>query len=1362
MKERKDMIAQGRRRWWKKLLACHLCGILVFPAFCSYPVSALDLEGGRKQAASSSALEAFGEAEENGESQTATASDASRQETKASLSNAVRAINSLGNIWDSWSGKTSFEFLNGTQGDGSESRPFLIKNREQLMGLSELTAMGMTVPDAEGADYAGDYTGCFFALGGNIDMQGVDWIPIGFYRDSSEMPGEVEYAFQGDFDGNGYTIRNLRLNKLGNYDHIGLFGAIANSKIHDFCMIPDTEIKGNDRIGTVAGYAVDSEIRNVTVKNAALNTSGIVGGIAGEISGTIIENAVCDNVLIDARAGKEVIYIGGIAGIASNSLIADCTVATGTGNTARIQGTGYTGGIAGLQNSADIYNVHVNGTIGGYHSTAIGGVTGKYVSGKLKVARFEGTIGNSQLGAMAREGAFIGTRQGAATNFNYIDDVAYLFTDRESKISANVCGSEIADDNDYTYAAHIGYWHSGDLHYTLVQGGTSKNIADRYFYEELEDGILSVMDETDDNRYTIDHFAPDSTGRPVRGYLINVNQIDTTANGRNFYDVAVLEARGVSQYSGVLDKNHRGAVAAGSVVYVNTSPNNTETEKFQMNGTPYYIDGDGIKKNIAYSADSHCYTFRMPEEDIVVDAVYKKVAAAVDVQPDVCHFTVTQTRTGNRKNPVKTTEIRNKAGKLIARYINGLLEQGTEVQPVTIQAVIDANNDVSDERVRWSIDDADLIRLEKNDDEDSDGYTAKSASITVNLNAGFFNDIIREQERKQQEENYRYRIPNTIYGAGHQNGAVAIMTAETRPSASFEGKPCTANCRINVTFQILDNTLVAAEGAVLDKQTLEYTVTRRLTGNRIEPEESILVTAPQSLTAEFEPDYFSRDEVSWKASDPAVIRINEEEASYKEVSVSAYKDAKWIRDIIAADNGKKENDNYTLLTGNGERSACVTVEGTDKLGNRATAECMVTVRFVTEDRTRIVPDAVKLNQTAMEYRLTYDKAGDIHSETVGKGGFERRTLTATVSPDIEDSESHRPFDRSIVWSSSDSEALSVDADGTLTVNDGAPWILEALSRQPYQAVKTVDITAAANDGLRTDRCRVTLNFQANCIEADQEKEVFPITLTLIGRRSAPVLTFSGQEARELSAVIYSSHPDVSQIVWSSEDPDLVTVTRNGTVAPVLLDENNEQKALWIRDLLRSGAYSGTKTVLVNASTADGKMKDSVLIELNLKVIDRTYPSGGSGGGGTGGMGTTTGVTPSGKTTGQAGANGAVTGTWTQTANGKWIFASDRTYANEWAYINNPYAAGNQPEAAWFRFDEEGFMVTGWFTDQNGNLYYLNPAIDGTQGQMLTGWQQIDGSWYYFNSSSKEVMGKLLTNTVIDGSFLVNEKGQWIP
>ena len=176
-------------------------------------------------------------------------------------------------------------------------------------------------------------------------------------------------------------------------------------------------------------------------------------------------------------------------------------------------------------------------------------------------------------------------------------------------------------------------------------------MTDQYFYEELEDGILTVMDENEDSRYTIDHFAPNSVGRPVRGYLIIVNQIDTAANGRNFYDVALLEAKGASQYSKVLDKNNRGAVAAGSIVYINTSPNDTETEKFQMSGTPYYINADGISKNTVYSADSHCYTFKMPEEDIVIDGTYKKVAVAVHVDPDIYNFTVTQTRTGNRKNP---------------------------------------------------------------------------------------------------------------------------------------------------------------------------------------------------------------------------------------------------------------------------------------------------------------------------------------------------------------------------------------------------------------------------------------------------------------------------------------------------------------------------------------------------------------------------------------------------------------------------------------------------------------------------------------------------------------------------------------
>ncbi|RFZ75695.1 hypothetical protein DS742_27645 [Lacrimispora amygdalina] len=1278
----------------------------------------------------------------------------------AFLLSSVPSSSSLGDIWDSWSGKTSFEFLSGSQGEGTEEKPYLIKNREQLMGLSELTAMGMMVPEAEGAKYAGDYSGCYFALGANIDLQGVDWIPIGFYQESSEKAGEVTHTFNGFFDGNGKTIKNLKLTSFAGYNNVGLFGSVSNASIRDLTIIPDSSsIKGNDRTGVVAGYAENSEIRNVTVKNADISSTGISGGIAGEISGTVIENATCEKVMIDAKGGSEIIYAGGIAGVATNSVIVDCEVSTGTGTAARIQGTGYIGGIVGYQNDSNVFNSYVSGTIGGYHSTAIGGITGKYAAGKIKAARFAGTIGNSQFGSMAREGTFIGTRQGAATNFNYIEDVAYLFADTESKISANVCGSEIEDDNDYTYAAHIGYWHTGDLYYTLVQGGVQKVISDWYFYEELEKGILTVLDEESGN-YTLDHFAPDSLGRPVRGYLLNVNQIDTIANGQNYYDIATLEVRGSSQYSKPMDKENRGAIAAGTVVTVTTAPNNTDTEKFQIEGAPFYVNSKGIKKNSTYSDSSHAYTFTMPEDNITLSAIYKKVAVSVKVDPERYTFAVTQTRTGNRKNPVITTEIKNKEGKLMARYINGVLEKGTEVQPVNIKAVIDANNDVADSRVKWSIDDPQLIALAKNNDEETDGYTSQSASLSVNLFSSFFQTIIADAEKKQADENYQYKIPNTIYGAGHQNGGVAVLTAQTRPSTSFEGKPCAANSRINVTFQILDNTLVATEGAVFDKQALTYTVKRTLTGDRTNPQETVTVTAPQSLTATFTPDFFSKDEVVWNSSDPAVVQVVQDNEAYREASVSAFKDAAWIRNIIATDNGIKSNDPYAKVSGSGSRDAVITVDGKDKLGNKASAVCQVNINFVTDDQTRVVPEGVTLDQTELSYDLGYRLAGDIHSQIADKMGFTAKKLSAMVLPDLDESEEHKPYDHTVIWTTSDPEALSVDAQGNVTPVDGAAWIKEALGQVPYQGEKNVEITATTRDGKKAATCLVKLSFQAECLEADRNIETFDLVLTKTGRRNSPTYTWSGMEAKKFSASVYPGNREKKLTQWRSSDSGILSADSEGNVRLVVINEKQEIIAGWINEILGKSQYSGSTNAIVYAESSDGKLSDPIQVRLNLTVIDNTT-SGGSSGGGGGVGGRSVGVTAAGNIKGPAAPYGAITGTWTQTGNGKWIFASDRTYTDEWAYISNPFATGDQEKVSWFRFDKDGFMVTGWQTDADGSTYYLKAASDGTQGQMLSDWQNIDGIWYYFNPVSDGTKGKLLTNTVTADGYTVNEKGQWI-
>ena len=73
-----------------------------------------------------------------------------------------------------------------------------------------------------------------------------------------------------------------------------------------------------------------------------------------------------------------------------------------------------------------------------------------------------------------------------------------------------------------------------------------------------------------------------------------------------------------------------------------------------------------------------------------------------------------------------------------------------QVQPVTVRAIVDRNNDVADASVRWSIDDSDLITLLPNDDEES-GYTKKSASVQVNLNSSFITDIVRKLEKEQAD-----------------------------------------------------------------------------------------------------------------------------------------------------------------------------------------------------------------------------------------------------------------------------------------------------------------------------------------------------------------------------------------------------------------------------------------------------------------------------------------------------------------------------------------------------------------------------------------------------------------------------------
>ena len=90
-------------------------------------------------------------------------------------------------------------------------------------------------------------------------------------------------------------------------------------------------------------------------------------------------------------------------------------------------------------------------------------------------------------------------------------------------------------------------------------------------------------------------------------------------------------------------------------------------------------------------------------------------------------------------------------------------------------------------------------------------------------------------------------------------------------------------------------------------------------------------------------------------------------------------------------------------------------------------------------------------------------------------------------------------------------------------------------------------------------------------------------------------------------------------------------------------------------------------------------------------------------------------------------NPVTNGAWSLDANGIWHYTTTRRFANTWAYIYNPYAHDGQNTSDWFRFDEKGNMLTGWQM-VNGKWYYLHPNKDGVLGSCLLGPGKTPDGW----------------------------------
>lgn len=161
--------------------------------------------------------------------------------------------------------------------------------------------------------------------------------------------------------------------------------------------------------------------------------------------------------------------------------------------------------------------------------------------------------------------------------------------------------------------------------------------------------------------------------------------------------------------------------------------------------------------------------------------------------------------------------------------------------------------------------------------------------------------------------------------------------------------------------------------------------------------------------------------------------------------------------------------------------------------------------------------------------------------------------------------------------------------------------------------------------------------------------------------------------------------------------------------------------------------------------------------VEFKTTDQTTkPSSSSSGGSVGGS-SSGGGSSSRSSAGIANRPGKENGEWIQDTVGWWYKNQDETYPKScWQQLT--YNGIRE----WYHFDENGYMQTEWFTDTDGNRYYLHAVGDGTRGRMYTGWNYIDGIWYYFNPVSDGSMGALFIDSETPDGYRVDAFGAWIP
>ena len=187
-----------------------------------------------------------------------------------------------------------------------------------------------------------------YELVANISLaaysEGEGWQPLSHDTDDSNDRCDGD-AFRGTFEGNGWTISGLNINRSAE-DCVGLFGEITtNVTIRNLTLYAESVI-GKDRVGSLVGYSLEAQILASFVVVANVSGRDQVGGLAGFSNSTRI---VSSSVVVGQVSGRD--DVGGLAGDGTFARIFSSSAVVG-----EVSGRDNIGGLAGYGLHARVYS----------------------------------------------------------------------------------------------------------------------------------------------------------------------------------------------------------------------------------------------------------------------------------------------------------------------------------------------------------------------------------------------------------------------------------------------------------------------------------------------------------------------------------------------------------------------------------------------------------------------------------------------------------------------------------------------------------------------------------------------------------------------------------------------------------------------------------------------------------------------------------------------------------------------------------------------------------------------------------------------------------------------------------------------